>query len=110
MPRWATIFEFVIGLRSETGTQYHLSHLFCNLATTGSTGQQQQLLSCKYHGRACPILSSYFALPAQSSLSFFQRRGDFDGFDLTQHIVIREKYSPNEDCFFGITTTVYASS
>lgn len=56
MPRRATIFEFVIGLRSETGTQYHLSHLFCNPATTGPTGQRQ-LLSCKYRIIDVPLTS-----------------------------------------------------
>jgi hypothetical protein len=32
-------------------------------------------------------------LPAQFSLSFFERRGDFNSFDLTLYIVVRREYS-----------------
>jgi hypothetical protein len=73
MPRRATIFEFVIGLRSETGTQYHLSHLFCNPATTGPIGQQQ-LLSCKY--RIIDVLltspARFSAVPPVSPVSVLE--------------------------------------
>ena len=34
-----------------------LSRMFCNLATMGSTGQQRQLLSCKYRIMDVPLTS-----------------------------------------------------
>lgn len=56
------IFEFVIGLRSETGTQYHLSHLFCNPATTGPTAAS--LLQISDHRRAIDVACTFLGCVA----------------------------------------------